>query len=106
MTADVQSAIVINRPVSEVSRHAADPDDAPLWYVNIKFGRMGDAASSGGGLRVAFVAPFLGRRLPSTYELVEFIPGIRMVTSSARRKARCPWRRRTGGNRTPTGPHE
>ena len=36
MHVDVVNSVVINRPVADVSQYTADPDNAPLWYKNIK----------------------------------------------------------------------
>jgi hypothetical protein len=33
---DVETEIVIDRPVAEVSAYAANPSNAPEWYVNIE----------------------------------------------------------------------
>ena len=32
---DVRTDILINRPRTEVAEYAANPDNAPKWYVNI-----------------------------------------------------------------------
>ena len=76
---NVQTEIVIDRPRAEVANYAADPDNAPTWYRNIRSSQRlteGDLAT---GSRVAFTAKFLGRDLKYTYEFVEFIPGRKLV---------------------------
>jgi hypothetical protein len=75
MPVDVVNSIVIKRPVAEVSQYAADPENAPRWYENIKSVEWKTARPVQVGSRIDFVAQFLGRRLAYTYEVVEFVPG-------------------------------
>ena len=35
MSVDVLTQIVIARPLAQVAEYAADPSNAPHWYVNI-----------------------------------------------------------------------
>ncbi len=83
MPVDVLTEIVIDRPSEEVAAFAADPTNAPEWYVNIKAVEWKTSPPLAIGSRLAFVAQVLGRRLAYTYEIVEFAPGTRLVMRTA-----------------------
>ena len=79
MGVDVQVETVIARPVAEVAAYAGDPSHAPEWYANIDSVDWQTAPPTGVGSRLAFVARFLGRRIEYVYEVVELVPGERLV---------------------------
>lgn len=76
---DVITKIQINSPVERVSNYAADPDNAPEWYVNIDSAEWKTDKPLRIGSRIAFKAKFLGRELAYIYEIVENIPGTKLV---------------------------
>ena len=83
MAVDVLTEITIARPVDAVSDYAADPSNAPNWYVNIEAVEWKTSPPLQVGSQVAFQARFLGRRLAYTYEFVEYVPGARVVMRTA-----------------------
>lgn len=83
MAVDVQVERVIRRPVAEVAAYAGDPTNAPEWYVNIRSVEWRTPPPPAVGSRMDFVARFLGRRLAYTYEVVELVPGERLVMRTA-----------------------
>ncbi|HYC70274.1 MAG TPA: SRPBCC family protein [Opitutaceae bacterium] len=83
MAVDVLTETIIARPREAVAAFATDPANAPAWYVNIRAAEWRTAPPIRAGSRFAFVAHFLGRRLPYTYEVVEFVPAERLVMRTA-----------------------
>ena len=66
-----------------VSSFAADPSNVSQWYKNISSVEWLTPKPLQLGSKVAFVAHFLGRTLRYTYEIVEFVPGERLVMRTA-----------------------
>lgn len=80
---DVLTEITINRPISQVSEYAANPDHAVEWYENIKSVEWKTPMPLTLGSQIAFKANFLGRELAYIYEIVEWIPGDKLVMKTA-----------------------
>lgn len=80
---DVLTEIDIKSPVDEVSRYASNPDNAPEWYVNIDSAEWITEKPLKIGSKIAFKAKFLGRELAYIYEIVEYVPGMKMVMQTS-----------------------
>ena len=80
---DVLTQTVIDRPPNQVAAYAGDPSNAPTWYANIKSVEWKTPPPMGVGSKLAFVARFLGRTLAYTYEVVDVVPGRRLVMRTA-----------------------
>jgi uncharacterized membrane protein len=80
---DVTTEIVIARPRAEVAAYVADVDHAPDWYQNIKSVDWKTPRPAAIGSRFAFVARFLGRTIAYVYEIRDWVPGQRLVMSTA-----------------------
>ena len=83
MAVDVRTSIEIDAPRARVAAFAADPQNAPQWYVNIASVSLETPPPVGVGSRMAFVAHFLGRRIAYTYEVRELVADERFVMSTA-----------------------
>lgn len=79
MSLDVTTEVVIERPAAEVAAYAGDPSHAPEWYANITSIEWQTSPPLRLGSRLDFIARFLGRRLAYTYEVVDLVPGQRLV---------------------------
>ncbi|QTJ69060.1 SRPBCC family protein [Rhodococcus sp. ZPP] len=80
---DVETQATIARPRHEVAAYASNPGNATAWYANITEVKGDCGGPVETGAEFAFVAEFLGRRLVYTYEVVEHVPGTRLVMRTA-----------------------
>jgi len=100
---DVLTSIDIACPRDVVASFSSNPDNAPIWYVNIKSVKWRVGAQLSPGSRVAFVARFLGRSLEYTYQVAAFEPNVRLVMSTTEgpfpMETTYTWRTIAGGTR-------
>jgi uncharacterized protein YndB with AHSA1/START domain len=80
---DVTTQIIIKCSQNRVFEYASDPDNAPEWYVNIKSVEWRTQEILAVGSKIAFKAEFLGRQLEYVYEIIEFVPGQKLVMRTA-----------------------
>jgi hypothetical protein len=83
MDVDVEVRAVLPFPREVVAAYAGNPGNAPDWYANIDSVRWQTPPPVAVGSRMDFEARFLGRRLAYTYEVVELVPGERLVMRTA-----------------------
>ncbi|WP_044339813.1 SRPBCC family protein [Rossellomorea aquimaris] len=80
---DVLTEITIRCPLYKVSEYAADPDNAPEWYVNIDSAAWVTEKPLTVDSQIAFKARFLGKDLSYVYKITEFSPGRKLVMKTA-----------------------
>lgn len=84
MSVDVTVETIVERPIKQVSAYAADPTNAPTWYVNIESVEWRTDPPLQQGSELDFVARFLGRRIAYTYRVTDLVSGERLVMSTQR----------------------
>jgi len=80
---DVVTEINIHSPLKQVAEYAANPDNAPEWYVNIKSVEWQTSKPLTIGSQISFKAHFLNKELAYIYEVVEFSPSHKLVMKTA-----------------------
>src|SRR3954470_15589683 len=83
MAVDVRTEIDIARPRAQGAAYAADPSNAPEWYVSIEAVDWLTEPPVAPGSRMRFRARFLGRTLEYTYQVRELVAGERLVMATA-----------------------
>jgi uncharacterized protein YndB with AHSA1/START domain len=66
-------AVEINRPIDEVFAYMADPTKTPEWNSIVEEARPSETPVRR-GTTISSRARFLGRKIDSTFEVVEYVP--------------------------------
>jgi uncharacterized membrane protein len=78
----VETSAVIARPPEEVFAYISNFENNPQWQSGMQEVRFTSEGPLGVGSTYAQVAKFLGRRIESTFEVIEYQPN-RMVKASS-----------------------
>ena len=76
---DVSTEIIINLPKEKVAEFASDPANAPSWCTHIKSVEWNNEAPLRAGTKLIFNEQIMRRRHQHVYEVVEVIPGQKMI---------------------------
>jgi uncharacterized membrane protein len=76
---DVSTEIIINLPKEKVAEFASDPANAPSWCTHIKSVEWNNETPLRAGTKLIFNERIMRRRHQQVYELVEVIPGQKMI---------------------------
>ncbi len=79
----MEFSIHIDRPVAEVFEYLADPTKLPEWSPMFDEAKPSETPIRV-GTKVQTRAKFLGRKLESSYEVIEYEPNKRFVTKTDR----------------------
>jgi uncharacterized protein YndB with AHSA1/START domain len=81
-TVDVVSEIEIRRPRDEVAAFVCDQDNAPAWNDSVDSVEWESAQALAEGSRFTHVSGVLGGRVDYDYQVLELVPGERLVVST------------------------
>ena len=74
----VETSVFIARPYEEVFDFIANFENNPSWQSGMQEARQTSDGPIGVGTTYSQLAKFLGRRVESTFEIIEFEPGRRI----------------------------
>jgi uncharacterized membrane protein len=80
---DVSTEIIINLPKEKVVEFASDPGNAPSWCTHIKSVEWNPEAPLRAGAKLVFNEQIMRRRQQHVYEVVEVIPGQKMIMKTS-----------------------
>ncbi len=75
--------VVIERPVEEVFAFATEPSNVPKWQSSVVEMKKVTEGPVDVGTKASVVREFLGRRIETTEEVVEYVPHSRFMLKSA-----------------------
>jgi carbon monoxide dehydrogenase subunit G len=71
---NVETSIIINRPIKEVFAYVTDARNSPQWDSGLVDIQQTPQSPVGVGTRITEVRKFLGRKMEATGEVVEYEP--------------------------------
>jgi hypothetical protein len=79
---DVSTEIIINLPKEKVTEFASDPSNVPNWCTHIKSVEWNNDAPLRAGVKLVFNEQIMRRPHKQVYEVVEIIPGQKVIMKS------------------------